>query len=45
MRFTVHKKTTPIPHSTGGGIQSFLRMLNMISLEISLSEKNITGAF
>jgi len=32
----MHEKNTPIPHNAGGGIQSHVRVLNFISLGVSL---------
>ena len=40
MGFTIHEKETPISPNGGGGIQSFVRMLNFISWGVSLSKTN-----
>ena len=41
----MHQKKPPIPHNAQVGIQIFLTMFNLISLEISLSEENHQMSF
>jgi len=36
MGFTIHEINTPVPHTAGNEIQSFVGMLNFISWGVSL---------